>query len=264
MNKKPKRGRPTALELLPKPHVLAFDIETTDLSAARGHILCICAKWLGTDRMQTWRIDDYHGYGKTPASLCDDKQLVAAFIEEAKKADALSGFYSGPGKFDVPFVSTRAVYHGLPPIPPDMPVVDPHRIARKRLKLDRNSLDMVSRILGSPVNKTHEGFRVWELARYGCRKSLDKIAAYCAQDVEVLIHTLQRIRPLMAGSDFPRLVTPADQLQRDTQCPACGSLDTSPRGSRATRTGKTERRQCNSCSVWFAGARERINKAKAA
>jgi uncharacterized protein YprB with RNaseH-like and TPR domain len=252
-----RRGRPSELELLPKPHVLVLDIETSSLEADKGHLLCAAARYLGTKRMLTWRIDDTPGYGSTPASFTNDGPMVAAIIAEVNRADAVAAYYGGDGRFDLPYLSARAVYHGLEPVRPGTYCLDPHKVAKKRLRLSRNSLDVVSRLLGSPQVKGHEPFKVWQLAQHGSRTSLSKILRYNIGDVQVLEHTLQRIRPLMTERDFPRLITPVDDLQRDTQCPGCGSLNTQNRGLRATRTGTTERRQCSECKVWFAGRREK-------
>src|SRR5690348_13993262 len=167
-----------SVKLMPK--ILVLDLETTGLNANRGHILCACAKWYGEKEIVRYRIDDNPNYATTPYSWSDDRRIVRALVKLCSKADAVVAYYGGYGKFDIPYLNTRAVSHGLQPCP-QLSIIDPYTTAKGKLKLERNGLGAVSEVLGCKLQKYHLPWSEWEKARYGDRRAMDRMVKYCAK-----------------------------------------------------------------------------------
>lgn len=233
----------------PAGKILAFDLETADLSANRGHIICAAAKWVGEKIVYTWRIDEGDGYGNTPESFYNDKHIVAGLTPLLEEADAVIAYY-GSG-FDVPYVNTRAFVNGLkPPVP--FTLIDPWKTARSHLKLARNDMGSVAALLGSPP-KTHLPWDEWQRARYGHKKAIDKLLKYNVNDIRVLEDVYLRLRPVI--KDHPYIgATGASRLR----CPACGSTHGRSHDLRRTKTFEVYRRRCGSCGTAFETHRRKI------
>ena len=235
----------------PAGKLLVFDLETSDLSANRGHIICAAAKWVGEKMVYTWRIDEGDGYGKTPKSYFNDKHIVAGLIPLLEEADAVIAYY-GTG-FDVPYVNTRAFINKLkPPVP--FTVIDPWKTARSRLKLARNDMGSVAAALGAPA-KTHLPWADWQLARYGDSKSIDKLLKYNVNDIRVLEEVYLELRPLIAAHPYIGPIVAGDAACR---CPACGSARSKGHGTRRTRVFEVYRRRCTSCGTAYETKRKKI------
>jgi uncharacterized protein YprB with RNaseH-like and TPR domain len=231
--------------------LLVFDLETTGFDANRGRIICAAAKWVGQKQIFSWRIDDAKGFGTTPQSFLNDAEIVAPLVELCNKADAVIAYYGDYGRFDVPYLNTRAVANGLSPTAP-LTVIDPHRTARRSLKLARNSLDAVATLLKTQHQKQHIPWPEWEVAPFGDRKAIDKLLAYCKNDVRVLEEVYLALRPLIKNHPY---VGSADSTLR---CPACGSGATEGHGRRMTKNFILHRRRCTSCGTVFEGKREKV------
>lgn len=235
------------------PKLLVFDIETTSLEANRGHILCAAAKWVGKPQKFVWRIDDNPKYGDTPTSMSDDSAIVRSLVELAREADAVIAYYGGYGKFDVPYVNTRALANGLEPLP-ELTVIDPFETSKRVLKLSRNSMGTVAFALGLQKQKTQVPWEIWQRAQYGDKKALDIIVEYNINDIEVLEDVYLAMRPLIRN--HPYVARPRNgALDPATQCPACGSYDSKFDGSRRTKSFIACRRRCKKCGTGFTAQR---------
>ncbi|KKL14685.1 hypothetical protein LCGC14_2513240, partial [marine sediment metagenome] len=87
--------------------IATFDIETSNLSADFGRVLCAVVKQVGKKPI-IFRGDTYASWKK--GNKYDDSMLVKDIIEELNKHDVLIA-HNGM-KFDRPFLNTRA-YSGL-------------------------------------------------------------------------------------------------------------------------------------------------------
>lgn len=242
-----------------QPKLLVFDIETTNLEANRGHILCAAAKWVGSDKVYTWRIDETPGYGQTPASYTDDSAIVRPLVALAAEADAVIAYYGGYGKFDVPYVNTRAIIHGLAPFP-ELTVIDPFETSKRVLKLSRNSMATVAFTLGLQKQKTHVGWEIWQRAQYGDKEAIDMILKYNINDVEVLEELYLAIRPLIRNHPYVARPIEDGVLDPNHQCPACASYNSKKDGTRRTKSFLVHRRHCNSCGTNFIERKTKIGK----
>lgn len=232
------------------PNVVLWDIETTNLNANYGFILCACYKVLGEKKTHTIRIDDYKLHKK---DCTNDRLLVKDMVEVLSDADMLVGHYST--RFDLPFLNSRALYHKLDLVAP-VPHVDTWRVARNGLKLNSNRLASIAEFLGkrqkTPILNTQ-----WLRAMAGHKKSIDYVVEHCLADIAVLEETYMTIRPL--SREHPNVNIMSGKTPEGIICPVCGVAGKmQKRGFRVARTSRTQRFHCQSCGAWSAGNSERI------
>lgn len=235
--------------------IFVFDIETTSLDANRGHILCAAGKWLNEKKVYKWRIDESDGFATTPGSWFNDSHIVRGIKTFVEGADAVIAYYGGYGRFDVPFVNTRLITNGLEPLPP-VTVIDPHKAAKSKLKLNRNTLDAVSTLFGTTSKKGFVPWVHWLRAQYGDKKSMKILLDYCVDDVLTLEELYLKIRPLI--TDHPHVSGHVDGNDPRTQCTCCGSYCSQARGTRRTRLYEVYRRSCNVCGSFFESFRKKL------
>jgi DNA polymerase III epsilon subunit-like protein len=156
-----------------------FDLETTNLNADFGVVLCGVVlpadgepKVFRADKYATWR-----------RHRSDDSQVVKAIVAELEKWDiwiAHNGQF-----FDVPFLRTRLALHRLPPLA-TAKLLDPCLLARRKLKMSFNSLERLASFLG--VNtKTEVDSQMWLKASLdGDKDAMTYIVDHCVQDVITL------------------------------------------------------------------------------
>lgn len=154
-----------------------FDIESTNLTATFGYLLSYAIKRAGGEVLKRCI---------TPADIRAkryDKRLCQQFIEDCNEFDRLIGWYSA--RFDVPFMRTRCVYHGL-----DFPPfgsffhTDAWFVCRSRFKLHSNRLEAACTFFDIPSKGHRLTPQVWQAAAAGDQKALDFIMAHNVEDVE--------------------------------------------------------------------------------
>ena len=131
-----------------KERIGFLDIETSDLYATSGMIYCYCIKSNdGKLIKRTVTLKDLHKGDF-------DKNLLKQFIEDAKEFDRFVLHYGENGRFDIPFLRTRAVKWGLDfPKYKTMYVSDTYPICKNQFRFKRNSLKMACAFLGIPAKK---------------------------------------------------------------------------------------------------------------
>lgn len=170
--------------------VATFDIETTGLNAAFGRILCCCVMSYDPQEIKTFRADEYPAWKAGRRS--DDYEITAEIMAYLEQFDVLVA-HNGV-KFDLPFIRTRALAHGLPPLHP-LKIVDPVLTARKALRMQSNSLDAIAKHLGAPDQKTPLLPETWARAMMDeDRSAMDSIVEHCIADVKVLDYVAHSIR----------------------------------------------------------------------
>ena len=224
-----------------------WDIESTNLNANFGYILSIAVKNLGEKSVRCYSVEDYPLYKKEPTS---DKALLEDAYKDLSSAGAWVTWYGGG--FDVPFVNTRLLSHGMAPMPP-IPHIDGWRIARYKMKLHSNRLASVSSFLGISEKTPLDG-PIWIKASAGDRKALQYIKEHNVQDVIVLEEAFNRIKPLItSGPNLSLLNALTPGKVRGDSCPICGDVKLVKRGTSITQTGRRQRYQCSSCGGWSRG-----------
>lgn len=226
-----------------------FDIESTNLNANYGYILCISWKHLGEKEVHCARIDKSPKFKADPTN---DAWVVSQFAKEIANSDIVCGWYSA--RFDWPFIQSRLLSHGLPTMPP-IPHVDLWRTAKYQMKLNSNRLASVSEFLNLD-EKTPIRSREWIRAMAGHRKSIDYVVDHCIQDIVVLEQAYMKMRPVMRGHPNVNVVT-ADLDQPG--CPICGSKKLQKRGRSVAGVGFTQRYHCQGCGGWSRGRPQRLD-----
>lgn len=225
--------------------VLLFDLETTNLSADFGWIICWGWKWLGEKEAHTKSVLDFpHGHYWT------DRHLLKHIYDEVKQADIVVGWYSS--RFDWPYLQSRLLVNTGKILPP-MPHVDGWWIARKKMKLHSNRLNSVQNFLNLPTAKTPLMPDHWVRAQQGHREAVRYIQEHCHNDVECLEQAYLLIRPLCPA--HPNVSIAAMNCDG---CPVCGSPRVIHKKDKFNRVTQSPLYQCVDCKSWSQGKPERI------
>jgi uncharacterized protein YprB with RNaseH-like and TPR domain len=184
------RVKPYSPTLGDEPKILFYDIEVSyglakawrptyngviryDDFVTKPKIICISWKWSDSDTVETVQWN----------SKQEDKTLLEQFIPELNKADFIVG-HNGD-KFDLPWIRTRALYHGLG-MYPKYTSVDTLKIARYDHNFPSNKLDDLGDYLGLG-RKIKTDMSLWDKVILDkCPKALDNMIKYCEQDVKLL------------------------------------------------------------------------------
>jgi len=171
-----------------------FDLETTNLFADFGVLLCGVVK-PAYGRAKVFRADDLNPHW--PSRRSDDS---AAIVAELSHYD-IWGAHNGQ-KFDVPFLRTRLLAHGMDPLPAKK-LIDPVLLARNKLRLSFNSLSQVATLLNVNSKTTVEPQQWLPAALEAMRCIVER----CVQDVLVLKKVIGALKAYSAtyntyGSGF--------------------------------------------------------------
>lgn len=179
---------------------LVLDLETSDLEADRGVILC--ASYESSDapgKVKTIRQDDPEINADWETNRANDKELVKRVMALVKAHDIIVA-HNG-ARFDLPFLRTRALHWGLRPLR-EVKLVDPLQIAWRKFKLRSNRLGAVADHLGVADKKTPLDMSVWASATLtGSRKSMNLIVEHCEADIRVLSAVLEHVKPFIRQLD---------------------------------------------------------------
>jgi uncharacterized protein YprB with RNaseH-like and TPR domain len=223
--------------------VLLWDIECTNLRANYGYILCIGWKELDAKKVSCPTIVDFPRFKRDPTN---DKDLIKFAASELSKADLWVTHYGS--RFDVPYVNSRLLFHGMKPMPP-IPHIDTWRIARYKMALNSNRLATISEFLTTKDEKTALLSPQWIKAAAGHKPSIRYVKDHCVKDVLVLEEVYKKIRPL--ATTHPNLNIVTDIADG---CPICGTVGKmQKRGYTIARTSKSQRYQCRDCGGWSRG-----------
>lgn len=216
-----------------KPKILFLDIEATNLSASMGYVLAIGYKWAHEKKARVLSLADFPGKKTT-----DDRQLLKVFEPIFREADIVVHHF---GQFyDIPFLQTRRLIHGMKPLPV-VQQVDTWRIAKKRLKFHSNRLDAILRSLGCPYHKTPLDGNAWIDASAGDKKALRYIVEHCYYDVLVLEWVYNHIKAVWDQH-------PTTLYRSDTNiCPVCREGKMISNGIRPTKSKVYRRLSCSAC-----------------
>lgn len=176
--------------------VTFFDLESTDLSANWGRILCGSFLGLEGDDVLTYRKDVKPFSGRNKV---DDSRLAVAIRDEIESADVLVGWNSI--LFDVPLLNARLAQAGER----SCKIGEKHGVIHvdlmyyaggQSMKIGRRSLAFVSRFFDVENEKTPLDGETWQLAATGDRPAMDLVVEHCEADVRVL----KDVWPKLAGS----------------------------------------------------------------
>lgn len=234
------------------PKILTVDIETSPIIAytwgpkyesniidfvENGKILSYSAKWLG-GKQETKGLINYPGY--KPGKI-DDKKIVKDIHRLLDEADIVIS--QNGVDFDMKYINTRFVAHGLPP-PSPYKVVDTKREAKKYLRLPSNSLDDICQYFNLGKKLEHKGFSLWLECIAGDKKSWKTMLEYNAHDVRLTEQVYLLLRPYM------KTHTNLGMFAERPCCPNCGGNNQQARGYARTISSTYQRFQCVDCGAW--------------
>lgn len=156
-----------------------LDIETSNLNADYGYVICYCIKEVNGPELIKRTI--------TPTDIRKkvlDKKLMEQFLEDIKGFDRLIVYWGKDRRFDIPYLRSRCLKNKLDfPKYRELFIYDLYDLVRNKLKLSRNYLKKVCDYLGIPSKQTEYTGDVWIEASTGDKKALDTILQHCVEDV---------------------------------------------------------------------------------
>lgn len=250
-----------------KPNIVFWDLETLPnaklhierlpeynsdrygltLKADVNSILCFGYKMQGEKKPSCVNVWD------TPAGkkdINDDRDLVKIALETLSKSDA---FVTHNGaNFDLKFLNTRALIHGLPPLP-KIPHIDTCSLAKRNLYMLNARLNHLAKMLTTEAKMENGGWLLWSRMslskQEGTKKQLEEdkttMSEYCKQDVLVLERLFNRLMPFATNIPNYNLFT-GQEVQ---VCPACGSFNVHKHSKKVSKTGIHQRYQCQDCGT---------------
>lgn len=178
---------------------LVLDLETSDLEADRGVILC-CSYESSKEpgKVRTLRQDRLNP-GWKRGDRGNDKELVKRICKLVREHDIIVA-HNG-SRFDIPMLRTRALRWGLRPLQ-EVKLVDPCTIAFRKFKLRSNSLGRIADYVGIKDKKTPLDMSTWADATLrGSKQAMNLIVKHCEADIRVLSGILSFVKPYIRVFD---------------------------------------------------------------
>ena len=162
--------------LLENSKIAFFDLETSDLNASIGMILCGSIKERGGATVTFSAAKDSDG-------ILVDKNICVQLRDMLAGYDYVTTYYGS--RFDIPYINTRLIMQGERPIN-ELRHIDLYYRAKFNLKLHSNRLQVVGETLFGESQKTRVLGVVWQRAAQGDMEALKYIQEHCERDVEEL------------------------------------------------------------------------------
>lgn len=198
-------------------------------------IICISYKWGHEDEVHslTWNKKQ------------DDKSMLKKFVKVAHKADEIVA-HNGD-RFDLKWIKTRCLKHGIETIPRYY-TLDTLKAARGHFNFNSNRLDYIAKFLDVGGKIETGGFDLWAEVMNGDKDALDKMVAYCENDVIILQKVFERLKNYVPHKTHSRVNTDNERFS----CPECGSNDVHCNQTRTTAMGTIKRLlRCKSCRKMY-------------
>ena len=220
--------------------IVAFDIESEDLKADKGSLLCVGYQVLGQEYTYCPSILEHGSF--TQKDGWDDRALLIHIRDILSKADMWITHY-GKG-FDEKFLNTRLIIQGLDPLPP-IPHVDTYlNILKNHTMLTSKKLGNAAKEFGLRNQKEGLPWLYWLRARRGYEPAIRAMADYCKQDVRTTVELYEKTRALTSG--HPNLGLGEEK----PVCPICIADALEKRGTSKKQTGIDQRYHCTACGAW--------------
>ncbi len=197
-------------------------------------IICIGYKWEGERKLSCIQWDK---------NQCD-KAMIREFVKVAKDADEI--IYHNGDKFDLPWVRTRALLHGVDMFP-DYRTTDTVKIARSKFKFPDNKLKTIAEYLGLPTKKRTTEDLWKDIVLHKSDSAMVKMKSYCKQDVKVLEAVYHELSKHTTSKVHHGVLMGKDR----GSCPHCGGLHLQQRRTITTATGLIKvDLSCTGCGRW--------------
>lgn len=171
-----------------------IDIEASNLKATFGIILsyCILPEKGRTPLMGVITKRDF-------TNETFDRRVVESCVRDMRKFDRLVGHYSK--RFDIPFIRSRALYHGLDfPEVGEIKQTDTWEMCKKLLCLHSNRQLTLGEFLNKKTLKTPINSEAWLGALQGKQKHLDYILDHNIRDVIELRNNYNKLAKFVRRS----------------------------------------------------------------
>lgn len=245
-----------------EPKILLYDIETSLQTAAifqpggnewirpenlltERHLISACWMWLGENVVHSVSLlDDPKRFQKDPH---DDKHVVTELHKVLAEAHCSVAHYGD--SFDLRYLKTRALIHGLEPLPPAA-TIDTKKIAKANFYFNYNSLDYIGKTLGVGGKAKHASGLWLDILTGGTSdkavKAIKEMVKYNKRDVTLLRDVFLKLQPHIPNHLNRELFGKTDG------CPRCGSKKVQSRGTYYAQTRTYRRWQCvGGCKGWF-------------
>jgi uncharacterized protein YprB with RNaseH-like and TPR domain len=173
-----------------------FDIETSNLKANVGVLLSYAIKDNDSNEVLGRVITK-----KELFSDSSDKKIVQECQNDLMKFDIIVTYYGT--RFDIPFVRTRAIYHGLEfPAYGEIVHTDLYYIVRNKFCLTSNKLVVACVVLLGDSSKTDINYELWFRAAQGRKDALDYVWEHNQADVIDTGRLYHRVIPFKKRMDL--------------------------------------------------------------
>lgn len=246
------------------PKILILDIETSpsitftwkrfkenislDQVIQDPIMLTWCAKWLYSTDIMRDKV--------TPEEVLhfDDSRIVISLWKLVDEADIVVAHFGN--FFDIPFLNSRAVIHGLPPYS-SINSIDTKMVASKNFRFPSNKLDALGTYFGVG-NKIHTEFNLWRDCIAGNSQALIDMEQYNIQDVILLEDVYLKLRPwIKSHPNYNAYIDSNVDL-----CAACGSTHIKETGRfYYTQVNKYKEYRCE-CGALTRSRKNELNRTK--
>lgn len=175
--------------------IAAIDLETTDLKAMMGLLLCgsfqqiVPPEYEGIEAYTIFDADQPKGNANP------DKALAIALRDEMEKYDMI---VTWNGKmFDIPFLNARLLKHKERPVRVKFHFDAMYQAGYSANRIGSKKLVNVQKFLDCVEAKTDIDWDVWKLAILGDDAALAQVIEHCEQDVKVLAEVYWRLLPYL-------------------------------------------------------------------
>lgn len=232
---------PSLLEIL--TYDLKVNISRYDYRDIRRDWNILSAAWMIDGKIKCVAID--------PKDPFNDKEIVTKLPKVLSKATLLIGHNADA--FDLKKFNTRAIYHGLKPLPP-IPSVDTLKVARKSFAFTSKKLAYIAQFLKVGAKDESPD---WRKVLAGNRAEIRRMKTYNKKDVEVTWAVYKKLQGFIANHPNMNLLHPVKDVKGAPveNCPNCQSPDTQRAGIRVLRTGRYQRMHCRSCGAYWKGGK---------
>jgi predicted PolB exonuclease-like 3'-5' exonuclease len=207
-----------------------LNISTESIIKERA-IICICYKW--EDEKEVYHLE-------WDSKQCD-KKMLQKFVEVANTASELVG-HNGD-KFDLPWVRTRCLFHGIEMFP-SYTTIDTLKVARSKFRFNSNKLNYIADYLGIG-QKIKTEYSLWkDIVLHKDKVAMAKMIKYCQKDVVLLEQVFNALKNHIEPKTHYGVIFGQDR----GSCPECGSDDLVISLRRTTATGvKKIQYKCKTC-----------------
>jgi uncharacterized protein YprB with RNaseH-like and TPR domain/predicted RNA-binding Zn-ribbon protein involved in translation (DUF1610 family) len=174
------------------------------------------------------------------------RQLILELHKLFDEADIIIAHNAD--RFDIRMSNGFFLKYGLKP-PSPYKTIDTLKIARKKFKLNSNSLNDLGTFLKVGEKVDTGGFKLWISCLRNKPGSWRKMEKYNKRDVDLLEKVFNIIGPWDNAN-----------LEYGFKCPFCGSTNVQKRGWNINKVYKSKRFQCQNCGRWASSnKKERFN-----